>query len=150
VRLSLPDAAATEALGERLASHLRPGDVVFLLGDLGAGKTTLVRGLHRGLGAAGRVRSPSYTTLIEYAGPTSLYHFDLYRYESAGAGFLAEFGEWIEGTGVVAIEWAERLEVPLDLDHLEVRLTTDGEGRVADVVVHGEAMTARGLLDGLR
>jgi len=149
VRVSLDRAETTESLGEALGHRLRPGDVVLLFGDLGAGKTTLVRGLHRGLGARGRVRSPSFTTLIEYAGDPPLHHFDLYRYEVAGPGFLTEFAEWLDGDGISVIEWAERLDPPLGRDHLRIALETEGEGRVAELQVVGRTLSARGLLDGL-
>lgn len=149
MRIALADAPATEALGEALGPRLRPGDVVLLFGDLGAGKTTLVRGLHRGMGARGRVRSPSFTTLIEYPGTPPLHHFDLYRYEVAGPGFLTEFAEWLDGDGVSVLEWAERLDPPLARDHVRVTLETDGPGRMATLEVSGRALSARALLDRL-
>jgi tRNA threonylcarbamoyladenosine biosynthesis protein TsaE len=99
----------TEAYGERLARLLRPGDAVWLYGDLGAGKTALLRGLARGLGVTGRVTSPTYAIVNVYsAGDETpcLAHFDAYRLDGfedlAGAG-------WDEyGSAVRAVEWAER------------------------------------------
>ncbi|HNA28562.1 MAG TPA: tRNA (adenosine(37)-N6)-threonylcarbamoyltransferase complex ATPase subunit type 1 TsaE, partial [Thiobacillaceae bacterium] len=79
-RLDLPDEAATLALGARLGRALAPGLTIWLRGDLGAGKTTLTRGVLRELGFAGRVKSPTYTLVELYSFPRfNLYHFDLYR-----------------------------------------------------------------------
>ena len=101
--------AETEQAGERLGHQLAPGAVVFLYGDLGAGKTAFVRGLARGLGAApDEVSSPTFTIIQEYAGATArLYHVDLYRLEPAEIDDLG-LDDLIEGNGIVAIEWAER------------------------------------------
>jgi len=123
----------TIALGRRVGALLVAGDLVCLYGDLGAGKTTFVTGVHAGLGCRGRVRSPSFTTLTEYPGPVSLHHFDLYRYEKAGAGFLAEFDEWLNGTGVCVVEWAERFGEEAPQPRLDVRFSFRDEGRAAEL-----------------
>lgn len=117
----------TAAAGERLAAALRGGDVVLLFGDLGAGKTSFVRGLARGLGAnPADVSSPTFTIIQEYSGdPVKLYHVDLYRLEPAE---IADLGleELMTGDGIVAIEWADRWpERPADV--VEVRLAHAGE-----------------------
>ena len=97
----------TERLGEALAPSLREGDVVALLGPLGAGKTRFVAGLARGLAAGARVRSPTYTLVNEYPGRIALVHLDLYRVapgEVEGLGL----DEYLEG-GAVVVEWGEKL-----------------------------------------
>ena len=102
--------AETEALGERVGQRATPGLVIGLSGDLGAGKTALVRGLARGLGCRGRVHSPTFALLNEYTGGrTRLFHLDLYRLNSAeevrGAG-LEEYLDQPDGVSVV--EWMGR------------------------------------------
>jgi tRNA threonylcarbamoyladenosine biosynthesis protein TsaE len=123
-------AEETEALGESLARELGPGDVLALYGDLGAGKTCLVRGLARGLGAAGAVTSPTFTLVHEYPGPLPLYHLDLYRLGSAAE--LEDLGveEYLFGAGVAAVEWAEKAGPLLPRRHWDVRFEIlDGDER---------------------
>jgi tRNA threonylcarbamoyladenosine biosynthesis protein TsaE len=110
-RLVLPDAAATERLGAALAERLRVGDVVALFGSLGAGKTTLARGILRGLGHGGDVASPTFPIVQTYDPPDTrlpVWHVDLYRIEESAE--LEELGlEEARPEGVLLIEWPERL-----------------------------------------
>jgi tRNA threonylcarbamoyladenosine biosynthesis protein TsaE len=101
----------TERLGERLGAALEPGDVLVLTGALGAGKTRFVAGLARGLAAAARVRSPSFTLLNEYRGRVPLYHLDLYRLEPGETDGLG-LDELLE-QGALAVEWGEKLPAAL-------------------------------------
>lgn len=105
----LPDEAATLALGEMLACRLRPGMTLFLEGDLGAGKTTLTRGMLRGLGYAGKVKSPTYT-LVEVYVVSSLYlhHFDLYRFADPQEWEEAGFRELFGPQAVCLVEWPDK------------------------------------------
>jgi len=109
LRLDLPDEAATVALGRELAPLLVPGMVVWLDGDLGAGKTTLVRALLRGLGHTGPVKSPTYT-LVEVYVVSSLYwyHFDFYRFNEAEEFEDAGLGEYFRDDCVCLVEWPEK------------------------------------------
>lgn len=100
--------ADTEALGERLAKRLCPGDVVALDGALGMGKTAFTRGLARGLGCHGRVTSPTFTIVNEYDGGIPLFHFDLYRLGSADELYGIGWDDYLERGGVCAVEWSER------------------------------------------
>ncbi len=113
ITLTLADENATLALAARLAAALTPGLVIYLHGDLGAGKTCLVRGVLNALGYTGRVKSPTYTLLEPYhAGGLDLRHFDLYRlqneYEWESAGFRDEF----DGKNILLIEWPEKAHIP--------------------------------------
>lgn len=105
--MTLADEAATLAAGGRLAALLRPGDVVTLAGDLGAGKTTLVRGLLGALGHAGEVPSPSFAIVQPYEDlEPPVWHADLYRIDDQAE--LAELGLDSVGEGVLVVEWPER------------------------------------------
>ena len=117
----------TAAAGERLGGTLKPGDVVLLFGELGAGKTAFVRGLARGLGAsADDVSSPTFTIVQQYSGASStLYHVDLYRLTPEEVDDLG-LDDLVSGEGVVAIEWAERWRGRPD-DVVEVRLAEVGD-----------------------
>lgn len=128
----LPDAAATSAWGESLAASLTANTVLLLFGDLGAGKTTLIQGLGKGLGITDAIVSPTFTLINEYhEGRLPLYHFDLYRLEPAGASQLYPELYW-EGEefepGVTAIEWSERLQfLPPQYQEIHLRHTADGQ-----------------------
>jgi tRNA threonylcarbamoyladenosine biosynthesis protein TsaE len=101
--------AETQALGEEWGRHASSGLVIGLSGDLGAGKTQLVKGLARGLGFAGRVHSPSFGLVNEYSGGRfPLFHLDLYRLETAQQIFGAGLDEYLEPPGISVIEWVER------------------------------------------
>ena len=111
--LDLPDEAATLALGRLLAPALQANMTVYLQGDLGAGKTTLVRGLLRALGFNGKVKSPTYTLIETYPvslsnqTPVQLCHFDLYRFKSPHEWEDAGFSEFINTEDVTIVEWPE-------------------------------------------
>jgi tRNA threonylcarbamoyladenosine biosynthesis protein TsaE len=109
ITLSLADENATIALAHRLAAQLKPGMVIYLHGDLGTGKTTLVRGVLNALGYTGRVKSPTYTLVEPYhiAG-LDLRHFDLYRLHDEEEWEAAGFRDEFDGHNIFFIEWPER------------------------------------------
>jgi tRNA threonylcarbamoyladenosine biosynthesis protein TsaE len=142
-RFTLEDLAATQAFGARFANaidHARAmpafgGLHVQLLGDLGAGKTTLVRATLAGLGHAGRVRSPTYTLVEPYAlerpgGELELYHFDLYRFADPAEWADAGFREYFDSGAVCLVEWPQKAGQLLGVPDLVFALETgDGERR---------------------
>lgn len=119
-----------QTVAARVASRLLPGDVIALRGDLGAGKTTFVRGLARALGVpAGRVTSPTFTLLHEYSGGClPLFHWDAYRL--SGPAALADLGwdEYLSAGGVTIVEWADRIEAALPAERLDVFLADAANG----------------------
>lgn len=117
----------TAELGRRLASLLSPDDVVALTGDLGAGKTVLVKGVAAGLGVFEPVVSPTFNILLVHPGRLTLYHFDLYRLESEAQLEDVDFFETLEAGGVALIEWGERFPGALPPDHLGVTLCITGD-----------------------
>jgi tRNA threonylcarbamoyladenosine biosynthesis protein TsaE len=133
--LQLPNEPATRALGQQLGRLLPAGTVLLLKGDLGSGKTTLVKGLGEGLGIEETIDSPTFTLINEYLdGRVPLYHVDLYRLETAAEVNELLLETYWEGTetepGIMAIEWAERLPHPPELP-LTVALTHTDQGRQA-------------------
>jgi len=150
----IPSERAMLALGRAWAGHLKRGAVVFLAGDLGAGKTTLARGVLRGLGHAGAVTSPTYTLAECYApGGRAVYHFDLYRLQSAAELETAGLRDALDGESLVLIEWPERGGDAMPAPDLRVDIRyaeRDGARRVhVDGEWPGPAMTVAGDGDGV-
>jgi len=128
--MPLPNEAATMALARRLASALRDGGVVFLRGELGAGKTTFARALLRALGVGERVKSPTYSLLERYAvNGRDAFHLDLYRIADAGELEWLGLDELDPPEAIVLVEWPERGLGALPAPDLEVALEHEGEGR---------------------
>lgn len=139
--LPLPDETATLELGAKLAKLLRPGWVVYLRGNLGAGKTTLVRGLLRALGYAGRVKSPTYTLIESYElSRFILQHYDLYRMIDPREWLDAGFRDDCNAGTLCMVEWPEKAQGLLPGPDLEIYLEVAGEGRTA----HIEALSTQG------
>jgi tRNA threonylcarbamoyladenosine biosynthesis protein TsaE len=139
----LPDAVATEAAGARLAPMLEGGMVVTLSGDLGAGKTTLVRGALRALGWEGPVKSPSYPLLEHY--PFSslyFYHFDFYRFADPNEWETAGFTDCFHPGAACLIEWPERMAGRLPIPDLALTLEYPADssqsGRELQLTAHTE------------
>jgi len=131
----LPDEAATQRLGQALAPALHPGLVIFLEGDLGAGKTTLVRAMIRALGYQGPVKSPTYSLVEVYViSSLYLYHFDFYRFESPEEFLDAGFDEYFNDDALCLVEWPERAEGCVPSPDLRLRLHHAGFGRLLEAV----------------
>jgi len=114
--------AATRRIGELLGSVLESGDVVSLSGDLGAGKTCLVKGVAVGLGVVETITSPTFNIMLEHHGRLELYHFDLYRLQRVEELDDIDFYGTTEAGGVSFIEWGERFPEALPEDHLSVEV----------------------------
>ena len=126
-------AAETEGAGAHLAEKIKAGDVLALVGDLGAGKTQFVKGLARGLGSKEAVTSPTFTLLHEYrGGRLPIYHFDLYRIESLTALWAIGFDETVFGDGVSVIEWADRFgeAIPLNAHWIRFEIASENQRRI--------------------
>ncbi len=136
----LPDEAATLALGAALAAATPSGCRIWLHGDLGAGKTTLVRGFLHALGWRGPVRSPTYTLVESYAlpGHADVHHFDLYRVADPEELEYLGARDLLDGDGISVIEWPQRGAGFLPPADLEVFLTHRPPGRAVRVLGHGE------------
>jgi tRNA threonylcarbamoyladenosine biosynthesis protein TsaE len=143
VRTSL-EPNETESIAAAIGAMLTPGDVVVLTGDLGAGKTTFVRGLARGLGVTIGVKSPSFAIHLRYPGRIALHHLDLYRLSDARD--LAELGleDVLEQEGVTAVEWGERLGAWLPERALHIRLEDLG-GTKRRLHIEGPAVLMKRL-----
>jgi tRNA threonylcarbamoyladenosine biosynthesis protein TsaE len=135
----LPDEVATLALGNRLARVLEPGLFVALSGDLGSGKTTLTRGILRGMGYQGKVKSPTYTLVELYNLPKlDLYHFDFYRFNDPQEWQDAGFRDHFEPRNLCLVEWPERVRDLLPAPDMRVSLVVEADGRRARIAAETE------------
>ena len=119
----------TQTIGQNIGESLKNGDVVALIGDLGAGKTCLTQGIARGIGIASHevINSPSYTLINEYAGEIPIYHIDLYRLKHHGEIVDLGLDEFLEGNGICIIEWADRMAELLPAKHIQITMTWTSE-----------------------
>lgn len=143
----LPDEAATAALGAALARAIVPGLVIYLHGDLGAGKTALTRSLIQAAGHKGTVKSPTYTLSEPYrvqldGQPVNVIHYDLYRMSSPEEFLDAGFREDFDGKNICIVEWPEKGEPVLPLPDVKVLLNVSGLGRTVEL----QALSELGLL----
>ncbi|MGG6242261.1 tRNA (adenosine(37)-N6)-threonylcarbamoyltransferase complex ATPase subunit type 1 TsaE [Nodosilinea sp. AN01ver1] len=157
VVIDLPDARATQSLGDRLGRLCPPGTVLLLSGELGSGKTTLVQGVGAGLSIAEPISSPTFTLINEYLeGRIPLYHVDLYRLDPAQVDDLELESYWNAAEivpGLLAIEWSERMvEPPQSAIRLRLESIPSGGRRAtltaveADQIALLEKVTGDGLL----
>jgi tRNA threonylcarbamoyladenosine biosynthesis protein TsaE len=121
------DAEATRALAARLAAVAGPGDLVCLIGDLGAGKTQFAKGFAAGLGVEDVVSSPTFVLMAEYRGRLPLFHLDLYRLDDAADVLAGGLLDDRQADGVAIVEWAERLGVAMPAARLDVVIDGVGE-----------------------
>jgi tRNA threonylcarbamoyladenosine biosynthesis protein TsaE len=137
--MNLADESATTALSKRLAAQLKPGMVIYLHGDLGAGKTTLVRGVLNALGYSGRVKSPTYTLVEPYhIAELDLRHFDLYRMHDENEWESAGFRDEFDGHNIFFIEWPEKALNLIPQADVEIELEILPRGRNAEIHANTE------------
>ena len=148
ITLLLADENATLALAQRLAAQLKPGMVIYLHGNLGAGKTTLVRGVLNALYYSGRVKSPTYTLVEPYhASGLDLRHFDLYRLHDEGEWETAGFRDEFNGHNIFFIEWPKKALSFIPQADVELSFEILNQGR--NVVIHANTEMGRRCLEQL-
>lgn len=131
----LPDEAATLECGAKLGEAVRPGLNIYLHGELGAGKTTLVRGLLQRLGHAGKVKSPTYTLVEPYVvSGLELYHFDLYRFIDPEEWDASGFRDYFNAQTICVVEWPEQADGYLPAADIDIHLQQHGDGRRAVMI----------------
>ncbi len=136
------------ALAQRISQHSLPGLVVFLQGDLGAGKTSFVRGFLQGLGYQGVVKSPTYTLVEPYQlDQQQIYHFDLYRLADPDELEYAGGRDYFDGESICLLEWPEKAEGFLPEADIECHLSYEGAGRRAEL--HANTKKGQTVLDAL-
>lgn len=140
--LELANAAATLAAGRKFAAQLQVGSTVYLHGDLGAGKTTFVRGVLQGLGYTAKVKSPTYSLVETYDfSGYSFYHFDLYRFNDEEEWELAGFREYFNAQSISFVEWPSKAIHLLPKPNVDIKLTllnqaVTSNGRTIEFIVH--------------
>jgi len=146
--LALPVEADTVAMGAAIAASLPAGTVIWLEGDLGAGKTTLVRGLLRAAGATGAVKSPTYTLVeVHVVSGVNFYHFDFYRFNQPEEYLDAGLDEYFNDTAVCLVEWPDKAEPHLPPADLRIELQVADAGRL--VVLRADSEKGRQCLAGV-
>jgi tRNA threonylcarbamoyladenosine biosynthesis protein TsaE len=148
-RIAAPDPDATSTLGRALATVARPGDVLCLWGDLGAGKTHLAKAFGAGLGVTDTIASPSFILMAEYAGRLPLFHLDLYRLADASDALAGGLIDDRQAAGVTLVEWPDRLGDALPARRLDVRIEGTGDEPRMITLVTGDPDLVR-YLDALR
>jgi tRNA threonylcarbamoyladenosine biosynthesis protein TsaE len=113
----------TEALGEKISSKLKGGEVLALFGGMGMGKTAFTRGLAKGLGVGSGVSSPTFALMHEYRGRLTVYHFDMFRIETWDDLSSTGFFDCIDAGGVTVIEWSENIENALPAGSIKIRIS---------------------------
>jgi len=119
----------TLELGYRLGNQLKKGDIICLNGDLGAGKTAFTSGIAKAMGIQGYITSPTFTIVNEYNAAVPLYHFDVYRIVDSDEMYEIGFDEYIDGNGIIVIEWADSIKNIIPQNQISVRIkkTTENE-----------------------
>ncbi len=142
LKIRLKNTNETLKLGEIIGKSLNPGSIIALVGDLGAGKTVLVKGIAKGLGVDEEPNSPTFVIMNQYEGRIPLYHFDLYRVSSEEELFGIGYDEFFFGEGVAAVEWADRVQdiFPEHTINIEIKIPEPGSEdseTIRDISIEG-------------
>lgn len=127
----------TQAVAQKIAALLKPGDLIAYRGGMGAGKTTFTAGLARGLGSAAWVSSPTFALVHQYDGPLPLCHFDMFRVTTLDDLYSTGFFDYLGGNAVLAVEWSENIQDALPEPHITVDFTVE-EGDRRTITVTGD------------
>ncbi len=139
ITLNLINEVATLEAGERLSQSVESGLTIYLHGNLGAGKTTFVRGFLNGLGHVGKVKSPTYTLVEPYIiADFNIYHFDLYRFIDEEEWESAGFRDYFNPSTVCFVEWPEKAENLLPIPDIDIYLRPNNEGRILQLAAHSD------------
>jgi tRNA threonylcarbamoyladenosine biosynthesis protein TsaE len=141
VVIQTKNTSETIRLGKRIGGHLSPGDVVALAGELGTGKTQLIKGLVAGVGAGKPtyITSPSFTLINEYRGKIPFYHIDLYRLNSEKEARELGLEEYFQGEGITAVEWADKIPSLLPKEMLSIHIHYTGKHtRSVQIIAKGK------------
>jgi tRNA threonylcarbamoyladenosine biosynthesis protein TsaE len=144
-QIATADAAVTRALAARLSAAARPGDLICLRGELGAGKTQFAKGFGAGLGVAETISSPSFVLMTEYAGRLPLFHVDLFRLAGAAEALQGGLLDERQLTGVTLVEWPERMGEILPAARLDVLIDGSGDEPRTIILRAGDPDLARYL-----
>lgn len=149
-KIELNSLEKTRKLGEKLGEILRGGDLISLMGDLGAGKTTLTQSIAKGLGINDYVTSPTFTLINEYEGRIPLYHFDVYRLGDIEELYDLGYEEYFYSNGVTIVEWGDKvLEVfPKDRINIDIKKGMNFEDRV--IYIYGEGKRVEEIIKELK
>lgn len=142
LKIRLKNTNETLKLGEIIGKSLNPGSIIALVGDLGAGKTVLVKGIAKGLGVDEEPNSPTFVIMNRYEGRIPLYHFDLYRVSSEEELFGIGYDEFFFGEGVAAVEWADRVQnvFPEHTIKIEIKIpepSSEDSETIRDISIEG-------------
>ncbi|CEJ75186.1 tRNA (adenosine(37)-N6)-threonylcarbamoyltransferase complex ATPase subunit type 1 TsaE [Paraclostridium sordellii] len=138
VKIYLENEEQTKDIGYKLGQLVTPKSVICLIGDLGAGKTTMTQSLAKALEVDDYITSPTFTIVNEYEGRIPLYHFDVYRIGSSDEMYDIGFDEYIDGDGVCIIEWANLIEDILPNEYLYIEMNYKETGREMILTPKGE------------
>ncbi|HHV39144.1 MAG TPA: tRNA (adenosine(37)-N6)-threonylcarbamoyltransferase complex ATPase subunit type 1 TsaE [Tepidimicrobium sp.] len=128
----------TDSFGQKLGRLLKPGDLISMTGDLGAGKTTLTKSIGIGLGVEDYITSPTFTLINEYKGRFWLYHFDVYRLEDEVDLLDLGYEEYFYSNGVTIVEWGDKIESILPKDRIDMRIERGSELDERVITLYGE------------